>query len=197
MAQPAFGFVHGADGVTVAVNNPPLSGPNAGINSAVEVIITQPQTLSLVSLFRSGLFSVSARAVATAGAGGGCAAQLLPNQNPGVTISNGATVTLKQCDLRVCSTGNKALTMSGGAHLNLTDTAGNLSSKQSVLVAGKASITNGAQINNVASCSSPTCKASQGACAAISRSLRWRVDTGAEPSSQQLLQWLGQIVWSQ
>lgn len=160
------GFVHGANGVTVAVNRPPLTGALVGSNSAVEVIITQPQTLSLVSLFRSGLFSVSARAVAKVGGGGGCAAQLLPNRNPGVTISNGATVTLKQCDMRVCSTGNTALSMSGGTHLNLTDAAGILSSKQTVFVAGKASITNGAQINNVGSCSSPTCKASQGACAA-------------------------------
>ncbi len=50
--------------------------------------------------------------------------------------------------------------------LNLTDAAGNLTTKQTVSVAGKASITNGALINNVAKCSAPTCKASQGACPA-------------------------------
>ena len=67
----------------------------------------------------SGLFNLGVRAVATAGSGSGCAAQLLPNQNPGVTISNGATVTLISCGMDVCSTGNTALSMSGGTHLNL------------------------------------------------------------------------------
>ena len=169
------GYVEGgANGIVVTVNNPPLINAAQAANpSAVEVIIQQPLTLSIANLISSRYgsgsidWTVKAFAVATAGAGGGgCAAQLLGGQNPGVTISNGAAVTLKQCGLQVCSTGNSALSMSGSARLNLTDTAGNLSTKQTVSVAGIASITNGALINNVASCTSPTCKASQGACAA-------------------------------
>ena len=150
-----------------SVNNPPATGPNAA-NHAVEVIIQQPQTLPLVGLVYSGAFNLGVRAVATVGGSPPCAAQLLPNQNPGVTISNGAIVKLNTCPLQVCSTGNNALTMSGGAQLNLTDNSGNLTSKYPVSVAGQASITNGATINNVANqCSSPVpCKASQGACAA-------------------------------
>jgi Flp pilus assembly protein TadG len=38
------GFVNGANGVTVTVNNPPASGNFAGQAGYVEVIITQPQT---------------------------------------------------------------------------------------------------------------------------------------------------------
>jgi hypothetical protein len=58
--------------------------------------------------------------------------------------------------------------MSGGTNLNLCDTAScsPFSTKLTVSVAGKASVTNGAQINGNQSCTSPTCKASQGACAA-------------------------------
>jgi hypothetical protein len=171
----AVGFVNGVNGVTITVNNPPASGPNTANQSAVEVIIQQPQTLTVVGAVNSltgsanpsGLFNLGVRAVATAGSGGsGCAAQLLPNQNPGVTISNGATVTLKSCGMDVCSTGNTALSMSGGTSLNLTDSSGNPSSSQSVLVAGKASVTNGAQINSKQTCTAPTCKQSHGACAA-------------------------------
>jgi hypothetical protein len=114
----------------------------------------------------SGAFTLSVQAVATAGAGGACAWQLSSSANPGVTISNGATVNLKQCGLTTCSTGNTALSMSGGTHLNITDKSGNLSSGFPVSVAGGASVTNGAQINNVGSCTPPTCKTSQGACAA-------------------------------
>jgi len=173
----AVGFVNGVNGVTIAVNNPPTSGPNTANTSAIEVIITQPQTLTVVGAVNSltgsanpsGLFNLGVRAVATAGGGGGgCAAQLLPNQNPGVTISNGATVTMISCGMAVCSTGNTALSMSGGTNLNLCDTAScsPFSTKLTVSVAGKASVTNGAQINGQQSCTSPTCKASQGACAA-------------------------------
>jgi Flp pilus assembly protein TadG len=173
----AVGFVNGANGVTIAVNNPPTSGPNTANMSAIEVIITQPQTLTVVGAVNSltgsanpsGLFNLGVRAVATAGGGGGsCAAQLLPNQNPGVTISNGATVTMISCGMAVCSTGNTALSMSGGTNLNLCDTAScsPFSTKLTVSVAGKASVTNGAQINGQQSCTSPTCKASQGTCAA-------------------------------
>jgi Flp pilus assembly protein TadG len=95
------GYVDGAaNGVVVTVNNPPvISAAQAGNSSAVEVIIQQPQTLSIANLvtgwYGSGPinWTVKASSVATAAAGGGsCAAQLLPNQNPGVTISNGATV---------------------------------------------------------------------------------------------------------
>ncbi len=172
----AVGFVNGANGVVITVNNPPASGPNTANTKAVEVIITQPQTLTVVGAVNSltgsanpsGLFNLGVRAVATAGSGSGCAAQLLPNQNPGVTISNGATVTMISCGMAVCSTGNTALTMSGGTNLNLCDTAScsPFSTKLTVSVAGKASVTNGAQINGKQSCTSPTCKASQGACAA-------------------------------
>jgi Flp pilus assembly protein TadG len=164
------GFVNGANSVTITVNNPPVSPPanatDAADPTAVQVIITQPQTLPLVSLLYSGAFTLSVQAVATAGAGGACAWQLSSSANPGVTISNGATVNLKQCGLTTCSTGNTALSMSGGTHLNITDKSGNLSSSFPVSVAGGASVTNGAQINNVGSCTAPTCKTSQGACAA-------------------------------
>ena len=44
------GFVDGsASGVTVTVNNPPLSGSQINNRAAVEVIVGQPQTLVMVS----------------------------------------------------------------------------------------------------------------------------------------------------
>jgi hypothetical protein len=161
------GFVTGTNGVTITVNNPPATGPNTTNTSAVEVIIQQPQTLPLVGLLYSGAFNLGVRAVAiggAAGGGGGCALQKNPTANPGVTISNGATVDLVGCGLNVCSTattGNDALSMSGGTHLNLCTTSACTAFSQptvaSVSVAGAASVTNGAQINNVGSCTAPTC----------------------------------------
>jgi Flp pilus assembly protein TadG len=134
----SLGFNDQVNGVTITPNNPPATGPNTGNSSAVEVIVSQPQTLFLVTLFRSGLFNLTARAVALPGTGTDCVLQL--NGSPpstGVTISNGANVNLTTCGLAADSTGNPSLLMNSGAQLNA----------QSVSVSGTASITNGAAIN--------------------------------------------------
>jgi hypothetical protein len=131
------GFIHGQDGVTVTLNHPPLGGSNAGNSQAVEIIVSQPQTLYMTSLFVSGIFNVGARAVAKAGSSSGCVLQLVASRNPGVTASNGAAATLTQCSLAVNSTGSTALSMSGAAVITA----------QSVSVSGGTSITNGASIN--------------------------------------------------
>ena len=175
----ASGFVNGSNGVVVTFNSTPVSPPataaDAANASAVQVIIRQSLTLPLVSAVCpllpgggcSGAFSVGAQAVATVGGGSTpCAVQLSSSANPGVTISNGATITLDSCGLQVCSSGSTALSMTGGTQIDLTDTSGNLSTKQNVSVAGTASLSNGAAINGASSCSSPSCKASQATCLA-------------------------------
>jgi hypothetical protein len=129
------GFVDGSAGTTVTVNNPPLSGPQVGNTGAVEVIITQPQTLSMITLFQAGPFNVAARAVATTGAGAYCVLQL--GSGGSFKMSGGAMSNLVSCGLAVDSTSSSALAMSGGTQLNA----------QSVSVVGGASITNGATIN--------------------------------------------------
>lgn len=131
------GFVDGGSGVTVTVNNPPLSGSQTGNKAAVEVIVSQPQTLVMVTLFRDGLFNLGARAVATAGSGSYCVLQLNGANGTGFTMNNGATANLTQCGLAVDATGSAALSLTGAAMLNAT----------SVSVVGKASISNGAAIN--------------------------------------------------
>ncbi len=131
----ASGFKDGDDGASVTVHTRPASGPHAGDASAVEVVIAQPQTLTLVGL--SLPFNVSARAVAMKGAGGDCVLQLYGGNTTGVTISNGATVNLEQCGMGVDATGTASLSMSGGAVLNTL----------SVSASGGISVTNGAVIH--------------------------------------------------
>lgn len=129
------GFVDGAGGVTITVNTPPLSGPQQGSSGAVEVIIAQPQALSLVTLFYSGTFNVGARAVAIIGSGSYCVLQLGNGGN--VRIGNGAVANLNQCGLAVNGSDSQALLVNGGANLNA----------QSVSVVGGASVNNGGSIN--------------------------------------------------
>ena len=82
----SLGAQNGVNGVTVTANSPPSSGPNANKSGAVEVIISQPQALSLASLFTSGSFNIVARGVATASGGAGCVLQL--KSATGFTMSN-------------------------------------------------------------------------------------------------------------
>lgn len=134
----ALGFIDGsADGTTVTVNNPPLSGPRLGSPVAVEVIVAQPQKLSLASLFYAGPFAVGGRAVAITGSGSYCLLQLNVGSAGGFAMSNGAVANLMQCGLAVDSTDQAALALTGGAQLNA----------QSVAVSGGASVNNGASIN--------------------------------------------------
>lgn len=131
------GFANGVSGASVTVTSPPASGAYAGVASAVQVAISQPQPVYLMRLFGKSSVSVGARATAVIGSGSGCALQLLAGASPGVSISNGAVVTLVSCGLGVNATSATALTMTGGAVLNA----------QLASVVGKASITNGAAIN--------------------------------------------------
>ena len=71
------GFSDGVSGVAITVNNPPLTGSYAGSRKAVEVVVSQPQTLAISSLFGNAKWPVSARAVATAGAIGESSTRLV------------------------------------------------------------------------------------------------------------------------
>jgi hypothetical protein len=131
------GFTNGTAGVTVTINHPPLSGPNTGNASAVEVIVGQPQTLPLSSLFRAGPWSVTGRAVATEGnSASDCVLALDPGSATGVSITNGAVVTLSQCGLGVNTNGSSALLVQG-ATLNT----------KSVSISGTDTVNNGGTIN--------------------------------------------------
>ena len=175
------GFVNGANGVTVAVNSPPTSPPataaDAANVSAVQVIIQQPQSLSLASLVSSGGFNLNAQAVAAPSTAAACdpsspdsvcacVLQLNATASPGVAIGAGATVGLNGCGMQVCSGAGPALTLSGGAELNLMDASGTMLTDQSqtVSIVGGTSFSDGATNNGYGFCFScvtiPACAAS-------------------------------------
>jgi hypothetical protein len=134
----ASGFTPGLGGVSLVVNNPPQSGVHTGAAGAVEVFLSQPQSLWLGRIFGTGQFNVKVRAVGLIGSAGlYCALQLNSAAPVGVTINNGASANLSKCGLAVDSTSATALSMSGGANLTTT----------SAHVAGGATINNGAAIN--------------------------------------------------
>ncbi len=61
------GYTDGAAQVSVAVNNPPLSGPHTGDSNAVEVIVSRVEPTMLLKLVGIRSLTISARGVAVAG----------------------------------------------------------------------------------------------------------------------------------
>jgi hypothetical protein len=110
------GFVDGVDGVTVTVNTPPVNGAHAGEENAVEVTISQPNTVSMVRMFTDKVVNVSARSVASQGEGSGdfCILALDPSEAEAMYMYNNATIT-SDCDVAVNSTDNRALYMRNNA----------------------------------------------------------------------------------
>jgi len=113
------GFTSGVKGVTVTVNHPPVSGNYAGNANAVEVIISQPQTLPLSGLVGPKIWTVGARAVALAGNPGVyCVLAMDPTASGAVSIENNAVVGSSACGVAVNSSSSSALTMSENTTIN-------------------------------------------------------------------------------
>src|SRR3989304_2206923 len=63
-AAPATAFDDADPQISVVVNHPPAGGPNAGDDAFVEVIINSQEKPAFIQVLYSGVFEVSARAVA-------------------------------------------------------------------------------------------------------------------------------------
>jgi Flp pilus assembly protein TadG len=109
-----FHFTNGISNTTVSVNNPPAtttslntcSFPFSAFNCYVEVLISQPQTPLLSSLFVSTGPTIQARAVALANiavADQGCVLALDRNADVGLQTSGSPSLTFNSCALYVNS----------------------------------------------------------------------------------------------
>jgi hypothetical protein len=118
------GITDKVNGAVVTINNPPLSGPNAGDTGYVEAIVSQPQSTFFMTMFRSSSTMVSARAVAGSAATPSCIDTLqqsptVPGKKgpvaiPGMALSGSANLTLSKCGIVDGATGSDALDVSGG-----------------------------------------------------------------------------------
>ena len=128
------GFVHGANSVTVTVNNPPATGTHINGN-AYEVLISQPQQMWFANFFLSAAPTASARSVAAPNptAGPACVMALETSGKDAVLASGSATVNLSTCDVVDDSSDTAALEGTGGSSISAKDAyivgnyAGNLS----------------------------------------------------------------------
>ena len=92
-------YTHSVDGVTVTVNNPPVSGPKAGNSGFVEVIVSKPHGTWFMRSVGATTSTVAARAVAGLVNSSGCVYALnrdTSNVNNGVFV-NGTTNSSMGC----------------------------------------------------------------------------------------------------
>jgi hypothetical protein len=134
-----FGYLHGVDDTVVIVNNPPTSGSKAGIEEAVEVIITRGKAPMLAALFLAEPVEIYSRAVASGeGDGNGEVCVLaLEVSAQGIGITGSVQVDLPNCGIGVNSSNSQALNVTGSAQV----TATNISIVGGYRVTGSAVIT--------------------------------------------------------
>ena len=102
------GFTHGTNAVNVTVNNPPLSGPNAGKSSHVELIVQDTAPTLFMKVLGKNSAGVSARAVAALTSGPNCIYALRPDST-GFKMSPGGGYTMQvDCGIVVNSNSSKA-----------------------------------------------------------------------------------------
>ena len=122
------GFVNAPPNMIV-VNNPPTSGPKAGEPSAVEVILSERQSLLFSSLFLDGVTVRTRTVAAVETTGTACILALDPSASGAVRTQGNPTVNMGGCVLAANSTSSSAVTLSGSAVLEAESlwTAGNIS----------------------------------------------------------------------
>jgi Flp pilus assembly protein TadG len=111
------GVTDATNGATVAVNNPPLSGPHAGNSGYVEVIVSKSQVTYFMNVLNQGSMTVSARAVAGRGPTQNCI-YTLGTAGTDISASNGVNVQIPGCAIFGNSSSSTSLQVTGGATLN-------------------------------------------------------------------------------
>jgi Flp pilus assembly protein TadG len=99
--------------ITVAVHNPPTSGPYASNSNAVEVDVSENQPTYFMRVFGWHSVPVSTTATAVTLGSGSCIYALDPSASGAITVGGSATVN-SACGLYDNSTSGSALTVSGG-----------------------------------------------------------------------------------
>jgi hypothetical protein len=109
------GFTDGSAGADVDVHSPPISGPHAGEDGYVEVIISQNQPTFFAQVLNVKSPTVSARAVAFGGeSGNNCIYALNPTASGSYSQSSASASTISNCGIVVDSSSSSAMSITGG-----------------------------------------------------------------------------------
>ena len=139
------GYTDGQSSVTVAINNPPSTGPNASKSGYVEAIVTKPEPTYFLRVLGVSTMTVSARAVAYEGNGPNCIYVLNPSAS-GAFSANGNVTVSSGCGLLVDSSSSTGLSVVG----NVTITAPTIGVVGNYTTSGGASLTPAPKIGVIA-----------------------------------------------
>ena len=115
----SFGYQNGLEGVVVTVNRPPTRGSKAGIDQAVEVIISKDRAPMLAGLFLEGPVEIGGRAVASVeGTGGEFCVLALEVTAQATVLTGSAWLDIPNCGLGVNSANSRALRMTGSSRID-------------------------------------------------------------------------------
>ena len=111
------GVTDGANGATVTVNNPPLSGAHTGSSTYVEVIVSKNQPTYFMAVLNQTSMTVLGRAVAGHAPTRNCI-YTLGTTGMDINISNGVNIQIPGCSIFSNSNSSTSLQVIGGATLN-------------------------------------------------------------------------------
>lgn len=173
-AASNFAVRNGAGAGNVTTNIPPsaLTSAYSADTTAVQVVLTESQTLLISGLFLTGSLTVNARATARAGTQDlGCVVALEGSANAAVNMAGNAYLDLNGCGLTVNSSSSNALQMANNSDIyaNWARITGNYDLDNNASV-NSSPVTTGATAtaNPYASLTNPT---PSGACTATNYSL--------------------------
>jgi hypothetical protein len=115
------GYTDGKNSITVSINNPPLSGPNSGINGYLEAIVKGPEPTYFLRALGLTSINVAARAVAVIGNGPNCIYVLDPTASNALSLSGNVRVQ-SSCGIMADSSSSSGIQANG----NVTITAPNI-----------------------------------------------------------------------
>ena len=113
------GYTDGASSVTVAMNHPPSTGPNAADSRYVEAIVAKPEPTYFLRALGVSTISVSARAVAYEGSGPNCIYALDPSAPSALSGIGNASIT-SSCGVLIDSSATNALALTGSGTITAT-----------------------------------------------------------------------------
>ncbi len=102
----------------IAVNRPPLNGPNAGDTDFIEIIVSEQQDLFMASLALDAPLTVEGRAVGSVTASGShCILALDPSMDEAIEFSGTADATIG-CGVASNSSSDRSISIQGNATLS-------------------------------------------------------------------------------
>ncbi len=107
-------------GVTITVNNPPLSGGYTGNSNAVEIIASQVQPKMFSAVLMSQIPTITVRSVAIRNTAGTACVLALNSLSADTLVTSGsATVTMPNCMLAANSSNNGAISINGNSSVTV------------------------------------------------------------------------------